>query len=259
MKNSRIVTLSLLILSGAGLAMADEAMLGNKTLVKPEVLTDQTRVNADTNMGNDKVDVNEADSVEVNKSAMRENEAKISETRKDIGRDSQKLTEDTAKLSAAQSKNAADEVAKAKSDVENDKSAVHQDSERLKARLADKIENDKSTIRKYDEKIRDGQEEMARDTQKTTDDTAKLADAQSRNAADEVAKAKSDVENDKDAATEDSAMMEKRAADKAECVAELKRDRRHLDEVVKHLSEDGQASANVNGDAEVGDQASASK
>ena len=251
MKNSRTITLGLLMLSGAGLAMADEAVLGNKTLVQPGNLTSQTHVNVDANVGNDRVAVNEADSAEVDKSALNEHEFRIGEIRKDIERDSQKLKEDTDKLADAQSKNAADEVATSKADVDKDKEAIHRDSVRLKVRLADKIEDDKAVIRKFDEKIRDGEKAVARDSQKTTDDTAKLADAQSRNASDDAVKAKADVEADKDAVADDKAKLERRTADKAERVAELKRDRHRLDEVVKHLNEDGQASADVDADAVV--------
>jgi hypothetical protein len=249
MKNSKTITLGLLILSGAGLAMADEAVLGNKTMVKPGALTSQTHVDAAANMGDDRVAVNGADSAEVDQSAIHEHEMRIGEIKKDIDRDSRKLKEDTDKLTDAQSKNAADETAKSQSDVDNDKKAIHRDSVHLKVRLADKIEDDKSIIRKFDEKIRDGQKAVDRDSQKTADDTARVADAQSRNASDDEVKAKADIEVDKDAVADEKAKLEKHTADKAERVAELKRDRRRLDDVVKHLNEDGQASADVDADA----------
>jgi hypothetical protein len=67
-----MITLGLLILSGAGLAMADEAVLGSKTLVKTGALTNQTHVNVDANMRGDRVAVNEADSAEVDQSAIHE-------------------------------------------------------------------------------------------------------------------------------------------------------------------------------------------
>ncbi len=251
MKNLLNLTMGLLILSGTGLAMADDAIVQTKPVIKADV-------NADTNVGagrsdvnaNSGADVNETDKIEVNKAALRDNDVNINMARKDVVRDTEKLSDDKTKLEDAQTSKDDQTIAKAKTDMESDKAAVEKDRERLKKHLADKIENDKVIVRKFDEKIKDTRKDVVRDTQKMTDDTAKLDDAQKRYATDEIEKRKADVESDKTVVNADTEKLNKRIADKAECVVELKNDRRHLDAVVKHLSEEDQVSVTGSSDVE---------
>jgi hypothetical protein len=254
MKSLLKVAMGLLILSGAGVAMADEAIVTNKPLVKTEVNED-ANVSANTKMSNSKVDVNETDSVEVNRASIHENEVSIMGTRKDIDRDTQKLSDDVDALKDAQAKSDDKAIAQAKSDVAGDKNAISKDRERLKKHLSEKIENDRAIVRKYDEKIRNSRKDVVRDSKKLSDDTAKLADAQSRNAADDIEKAKEDVATDQEVVNADTTKLNNRIAYKADCVADLKKDRRHLDAVAKNLAENDESS--VSEDTTVNSQASA--
>gem|GEM_PF-2336739 len=258
MKNLLKIAMSLLILSGAGLVMADDAIIQTKPLLKADVNAD-THVSANTSTGmagksdinaSSSADVNETDKIEVNKAALRDNDVNIDMARKDVVRDTGKLSDDKTKLEDAQTAKDDQAVAKAKTDVESDKAAVEKDRERLKKHLAEKIENDKVIVRKFDEKIKDTRKDVVRDTQKMSDDTNKLADAQKRYAADEIEKRKADVESDKTVVNADTEKLNKRIADKAECVVELKSDRRHLDAVVKNLSDENQVSVTDNISAE---------
>ena len=247
MKNLLKMTIGLLILSGAGLAIADDALVQTKPVVKADLNT-SANVGANDNVGksdvneNGSADVNETDKVEVNKAALRDNDVNINMARKDMIRDTDKLSEDKTKLEDAQTAKDDQVISKAKTDIDNDKAAVEKDRERLKKHLADKIENDKVIVRKFDEKIKDTRQDVVRDTQKMSDDTDKLSDAQKRYVTDEIEKKKADVENDKTVVDTDTEKLNKRIADKAECVVELKNDRRHLDAVVKHLSDENQVS-----------------
>jgi hypothetical protein len=247
MKNLLKMTIGLLILSGAGLAIADDALVQTKPVVKADLNT-SANVGANDNVGksdvneNGSADVNETDKVEVNKAALRDNDVNINMARKDMIRDTDKLSEDKIKLEDAQTAKDDQVISKAKTDIDNDKAAVEKDRERLKKHLADKIENDKVIVRKFDEKIKDTRQDVVRDTQKMSDDTDKLSDAQKRYVTDEIEKKKADVENDKTVVDTDTEKLNKRIADKAECVVELKNDRRHLDAVVKHLSDENQVS-----------------
>jgi len=247
MKNLLKMTIGLLILSGAGLAIADDALVQTKPVVKADLNT-SANVGANDNVGksdvneNGSADVNETDKVEVNKAALRDNDVNINMARKDMIRDTDKLSEDKTKLEDAQTAKDDQVISKAKTDIDSDKAAVEKDRERLKKHLADKIENDKVIVRKFDEKIKDTRQDVVRDTQKMSDDTDKLSDAQKRYVTDEIEKKKADVENDKTVVDTDTEKLNKRIADKAECVVELKNDRRHLDAVVKHLSDENQVS-----------------
>jgi hypothetical protein len=247
MKNLLKITIGLLILSGAGLAIADDALVQTKPVVKADLNT-SANVGANDNVGksdvneNGSADVNETDKVEVNKAALRDNDVNINMARKDMIRDTDKLSEDKTKLEDAQTAKDDQVISKAKTDIDSDKAAVEKDRERLKKHLADKIENDKVIVRKFDEKIKDTRQDVVRDTQKMSDDTDKLSDAQKRYVTDEIEKKKADVENDKTVVDTDTEKLNKRIADKAECVVELKNDRRHLDAVVKHLSDENQVS-----------------
>jgi hypothetical protein len=242
MKSLFKAAMGLLILSGAGMVMADEGMVQtNKPIVNTEV-SGSADVNADTKTTAVKADVNETDSVEVNKASLHENEISIRDTRKDVIRDNQKLADDTESLKDAQEKNDAQAIAKAKSDISDDQNSLNKDRERLKKHIAEKIENDHVIVRKYDEKIRNTRKDIVRDSKKLSDDTAKLADAQSRNAADDIEKAKADVSTDQATVNADTTKLNNRLAYKAECVVDLKNDRRHLEAVNKHLSDDEQTS-----------------
>jgi hypothetical protein len=255
MKSLLKVAMGLLILSGAGMAMADDAMVQtNKPMVKTDVDTD-TNVSANTKMSNGKTDVNETDSVELNKASVRENEVSIMGTRKDIDRDAQKLTDDTDALKDAQAKSDDKAIAQAKTDMASDKDAINKDRERLKKHLSEKIENDRVIVRKYDEKIRHTRQDVVRDSRKLSEATAKLADAQSRNAADDIEKAKADVATAQATVNEDTTKLNNRIAYKADCVADLRKDRRHLDAVNKNLTDNEQSS--VSDDTTVNSQASA--
>jgi hypothetical protein len=253
MKNLLMTAVSLFILSGTGLAMADEAIVQTKPLVA-DVNTD-ANVSANTNMASGKTDVNETDKIEINKASLRDNDVNINMARKDVIRDDAKLKDDMDKLADAQSAKDDQAIATAKTDVENDKNAVGKDRERLKKHLGEKIENDKVIVRKFDDKIRDARKDVTRDSEKLSADTDKLADAQKRYATDEIDKKKADVENDKTVVNDDTTKLNQRIADKAEYVVELKNDRRHLDAVEKHLSEEDQVSVTDNTSAESSDSA----
>ncbi len=259
MKKLLIGAAGLFILTGTGMAIAEEGLVQtNKPLVKTQVQADD-QADVNTKMTSDKVDVNETDSIEVNKAAIRDNDVNIRSARKDVIRDTQKLSDDQAKLSDAQTKSDDQAAAKAKTEIDADKNAIDKDRERLEKHLAKKIENDKTIVRKYEARIQHARKEVARDTQKLSEDTSKLADAQAKNAADEIDKKKSDVENDKAAVDHDTVRLNNRIASKASYVLELKKDRRHLDAAVKHLNEADQASADVENSSEVADNDSVSK
>jgi len=235
--------------------MAEDSIVQTKPLIKADVNTSANvsanSVNSRGDMSADSsADVNETDKIEVNKAALRDNDVNINMARKDVVRDTDKLSDDMTKLEDAQTAKDEQAIAKAKNDVESDKAVVEKDRERLKKHLADKIENDKVIVRKFDEKIKDTRKDVVRDTHKMADDTAKLDDAQKRYATDEIEKRKADVENDKTVVNTDTDKLNKRVADKAECVVELKNDRRHLDAVVKHLSEEDQVSVTSSSDVE---------
>jgi hypothetical protein len=261
MKNLFKITMSLLILSGAGLAMGDEALVQTKPLVKADVNTDanvSANTNASVNLVNGKddinasssADVNETDKIEVNKAALRDSDVNINMARKDVIRDTDKLKEDTAKFEEAQSAKDDQVMAKAKADVDNDKEAVNKDRERLEKHLSEKINSDKVIVRKFDERIQNTRKDVVRDTHKMSDDTAKLADAQARYTADEIEKAKADIENDKTVVNADTEKLNARISAKADFVTELKNDRRHLDAVEKHLSDEDQVSVSDTSDVQ---------
>jgi hypothetical protein len=254
MKSLLKVAMGLLILSGAGMAMAEESIVQTKPLVKTEVNAD-ANVSANAKMSNGKADVNETDSVELNKASLHENEVSIISTRKDIERDTEKLTTDTDALKDAQAKSDDKAIAQAKTDMASDKDAINKDRERLKKHLSEKIENDRVIVRKYDEKIRNTRKDVVRDSKKLSEETAKLADAQSKNAADAIEKAKADVATAQATVNEDTTKLNNRIAYKADCVADLKKDRRHLEAVNKNLADNEQSS--VSDDSTVNSQASA--
>jgi hypothetical protein len=255
MKSLLKVAMGLLILSGAGLAVTTNAIAETSKPVVQADVNASADVNTDTKMTTGKTDVNETDSVEINRASIHDSEISIRATRKDVDRDTQKLTDDTENLKDAQEKNDDKAIAKAKADIGDDQSAINKDRERLKKHISEKIEKDRAIVRKYDEKINNTRKDVARDSRKLSDDTAKLADAQSKNAADAVEKAKADVDADQAMVNADTTKLNNRIAYKAECVVDLKNDRRHLEAVVKHLSDDDQAS--ISGDAAVNGEASA--
>jgi hypothetical protein len=137
MKNLLKMTIGLLILSGAGLAIADDALVQTKPVVKADLNT-SANVGANDNVGksdvneNGSADVNETDKVEVNKAALRDNDVNINMARKDMIRDTDKLSEDKIKLEDAQTAKDDQVISKAKTDIDNDKAAVEKDRERLK-------------------------------------------------------------------------------------------------------------------------------
>jgi hypothetical protein len=242
MKHLFKLTIGVLILAGAGLAVADEGIVTSKPLVNTQVNAD-ANAESSTKMTGGSADVNETDSVEINKAAIRDNEVNIHAARADVDRDTQKLTDDTEALKDAQSRTDDQAIAKSKADVDADKALVDKDRERLQKHIGEKIENDKVVIHKFDDRIRHTRKDVAHDSKKLLDDTAKLADAQTKNAADDIEKDKSDVETDKAVVDADTTKLNDRIAFKAKCVLELKNDRRHLNEVVKHLPYDEEASA----------------
>lgn len=251
----------MLMLSGASLAMGDDAIVQTKPLLKTDVNTDanvSANTNASANLASGKddinasssADVNETDKIEVNKAALRDSDVNINLARKDVIRDTEKLKEDTAKFEEAQSAKDDQVIAQTRADVDSDKEAVNKDRERLEKHLSEKIDSDKVIVRKFDERIRGTRKDVVRDTQKLSDDTTKLADAQAKASSDDIEKAKADVENDKTVVNSDTEKLNARIAAKADFVAELKNDRRHLDAVEKHLSDDDQVSVSDTSDVQ---------
>jgi hypothetical protein len=194
--------------------------------------------------------VNETDPIEVYKAALRDTDANINMARQDVIRDTGKLSDDKTKLEEARTAKNDPAAAKAKTDVESDQAAVKQDRERLQKHLAIKIENDQVIARKFDEAINLTREDAARGTRKISDDRAKLDDARKRYVTDEIEARNTEVENDQTVLDGDAEKLNRLGEGKAEYVLELKNDSRHLDEVVKHISEADQVSVADNGAAE---------
>ncbi len=250
MKNLFKLTLGVLIFTGPGLVMAEEAFVNNKPLVKTQVNAD-ANVESNTKMTSGKVDVNETDTIEINNPAIRDNEINIRKAREDVDRDIKKLSEDIDALKEAQTKTDDQVIAKAKADVDEDKALIKKDRERLKKFIAEKIKNVRVVIRKLDDRIRDTRDAIIRDGKKVSDDTARLADAQSKNIADDIEKAKANVETDKAVVDTDTTKLNNRIAYKAKCDLELRNDRRHLDEVVKHIANSEEISVSDSTSGEV--------
>jgi chromosome segregation ATPase len=260
MKNLLKMMMSLLILSGAGFAMADEAVVqtGKPLANTVNTTTDVnagTKVSADTNMAASKADVGDTNSVEVNKASLRHSEMNVHEVRKDITRDIKKLKRDRVQLKTALSQKDDQATAKLKSDVDQDETAIQQDRTSLKEKLKSKVDNDRDTISAYAQKVRDTQKEVARDNERLTRDTAKLTDAQTRKAADEIEKKNAAVDKDKAMLSADTEKLNARIEYKTEVRSQLKNDRHHLDVEVKRLKAGGQVSASDTTDAETDDSA----
>jgi hypothetical protein len=260
MKNLLKMMMSLLILSGAGFAMADEAVVQTGKSLSNTVNTTTdvnagTNVNADTSSVAGKTDVDDTNSVEVNKASLRHSEMNIHEVRKDITRDIKKLKRDRAQLKTAVSQKDEEVTAKLKSDVDADETAIQKDRVSLKEKLKSKVDNDRETIGAYAQKVRDTQKVVARDNERLTRDAAKLTDAQTRKAADEIEKQNAAVEKDKAMVDADTEKLKARIEYKTEVRAQLKNDRHHLDVEVKRLKAGSQVSASDTTDAETDDSA----
>ncbi|HXL72983.1 MAG TPA: hypothetical protein VN963_05090 [bacterium] len=250
----------LLILSGAGFAMADEAVVQTGKPLANTVNT-TTDVNAGANVGADtnaaagKADVGDTNSVEVNKASLRRSEMNIHEVRKDIKRDIKKLKRDRAQLKTALSQKDDQATATLKSDVDADETAIQKDRVSLKDKLKTKVDNDRDTISAYAQKVRDTEKAVAHDNKRLKRDTAKLTDAQTRKAADEIEKQNAAVEKDKAILDADTEKLHARVEYKTEVRAQLKNDRHHLDVEVKRVKAGGQVSASDTTDAETDDSA----
>jgi hypothetical protein len=258
MKKLLKMMMSLLILSGAGFAMADEAVVqtGKPLANTVNTTTDvNANVSTDTSAAVGKADVGDTNSVEVNKASLHRSEMNIHEVRKDITRDIKKLKRDRVQLKTALSQKDDQATAKLKSDVDADETAIQQDRVSLKEKLKSKVDNDRDTIGAYAQKVRDTQKVVARDNERLTRDTVKLTDAQARKAADEIEKQNAAVEKDKAMLNADTEKLNARTEYKTEVRSQLKNDRHHLDVEVKRLKADSQVSASDTTDAETDDSA----
>ena len=250
MKNLLKTVMSFLILSGSSLVMADQAVVQTKPLVNSAVNTSanvNTDANVDANVG--KTDVNENESADA-KASLRANEATIHEVRQDITRDIKKLKRDRMKLKTAVSQKDDQVSEKLKSDIDNDETAIKKDRVNLKDNLKSKVENDRAAIAEYSQKVRDTRKAVERDNEKMTHDTAKLTDAQTRKATDEIEKLNAVVEKDKAVLAVDTEKLNKRVEYKADMRVALKSDRHHLDVELKRLAADSQTSASDTNEVE---------
>ncbi len=246
--------LGVLILSGLGLATADQTMAQTGKLVNSEINTNanvNTSAHVNTEVGKEnQVEVNAKDSDAANaKADLQANYTTIHQVRADMVRDIKKLKRDRVRLKTAVDQKDNQTADKIKADIDKDETTIHKDRVNLKNNLQSKVESDRATISEYSQKVRDTRKVVEKDNDKLTRETAKLADAQKRNASDDIAKFQAAVDKDKSVLAADTEKLNKRIEYKADMRTALKNDRHHLEVEVKHLAED-KASASASEDVE---------